>query len=214
MNLMNLRSPLFVALLCSTCFVTFAQKEDKPNALQLFLQANADSTIIFQYELYSVQLSPYYILSKKADTITAYTYKALPKLDKRIRLPRSIGAKIRHRNYIAINLVPIDVNIYFQPVYFSPKKLLNFWKNITKENPWQLADDSVDGHACIDSQGNRTGNYIYDGGGIYLYLITKNEIKKLDYYAPQFFEKEVCPGRKGRISILKIEQLFDRHFHL
>ncbi|WP_152542025.1 hypothetical protein [Pedobacter sp. V48] len=75
---MNLRPLLFVALLSSIYFVTLAQKEDKPNALQLFLQANADSTIIFQYEPYSVQLSPYYILSKKADTITAYTYKARP----------------------------------------------------------------------------------------------------------------------------------------
>ncbi len=213
MNVMNLRSLLFVVLLCSTCFVTFAQKEDKPNALQLFLQANADSTIIFQQSSNWFPQSPYYILSKKADTITAYTYKALPKLDKRIKLPRSIGLKIRHRNSIAVNLVPIDVNMYFQPIYFSPKKLLNLWKNIGKETPWQLADDSVDGHACIDSQGNRTGNYIYDGGGINLYLITKNEIKKLDYYAPQFFEK-VCPGRKGRISILKIEHLFDKHFDL
>ncbi|WP_288880470.1 hypothetical protein [Pedobacter panaciterrae] len=210
---MNLRFLLFVALLCSACFVTSAQKEKKPNALQLFLQANADSTIIFQRSSNWIHVpSPYYTLSKKTDTITAYTYKSLPKLDKRIKLPRSIAVKIRERDYLAVNWLPIDVNMYFQPVYFSPKKLLNFWKNIGKENAWLLADDSVDGHACIDNQGNRTGNYIYDGGGIYLYLITKNEIKKLDYYAPQFFEKEVCPGRKGRISILKIEQLFDRHF--
>ncbi|WP_214225116.1 hypothetical protein [Pedobacter sp. B4-66] len=211
---MNLKSLLFIFLLGSFSFATFAQIKEEPNALQLFLQANADSTIIFQYAPYTAQLSPYYILSKKSDTITAYTYKALPRLDKRIKLPRSIGLKIRHRNYIAISSAPIDVNIYFEPVYFSSKKLLDFWKNVGKESPWQLADDSADGHACVDKDGNRTGNYVYDGGGVYLYLITKNEIKKLDYYAPQFFEKEVCPGRKGRISILKIEQLFDRHFQL
>lgn len=211
---MNLKSLLFIFLLGSINFATFAQRKEKPNALQLFLQANADSTIIFQHSSNWLPLSPYYILSKKSDTITAYTYKALPRLDKRIKLPLSVALKIQYRNYVAVNLVPIDVNIYFQPVYFSPKKLLNFWKNIGKESPWQLADDSVDGHACVDKDGNRTGSYVYDGGEIYLYLITKNEIKKLDYYAPQFFEKEVCPGRKGRISILKIEQLFDRHFHL
>lgn len=210
---MNFRSLLPLLLLTAVSFVSFAQKGNKPNALQLFLQANADSTIIFQQSSNWSPQSPYYILSKKADTITAYTYKALPQLDKRIKLPHSIGLKIRHGNYIAVNLVPIDVNIYFQPIYFSPKKLLSFWKNIGKEKPWQLTDDSVDGHACIDSHCNRTGNYIYDGGGIYLYLITKSEIKKLDYYAPKFFE-EVCPGRKGRISILKIEHLFDKHFDL
>ncbi|WP_449439328.1 hypothetical protein [Pedobacter steynii] len=60
-----------------------------------------------------------------------------------------------------------------------------------QRNPWQLADDSVDGHACIDSQGNRTGNYIYDGGGINLYLITKNEIKNWTIMLLSFLKRFV-----------------------
>lgn len=42
-------------------------------------------------------------------------------------------------------------------------------------------------------------------------LITKNEIKKISFYAPEFYEKE-CPGRKGRIEIIKIQAYFLSHF--
>jgi hypothetical protein len=49
---------------------------------------------------------------------------------------------------------------------------------------------------------------IYDGGGIKLYLITKDAIKILDYYAPDYYE-ETCPGRADRIAVLNIAKLFN-----
>jgi hypothetical protein len=38
-------------------------------------------------------------------------------------------------------------------------------------------------------------------------LITKNATKRLDFYAPYIYEKQ-CPGRKGRVAIIKIATLF------
>jgi len=57
--------------------------------------------------------------------------------------------------------------------------------------------------------------YISDGGGMNLYnLIIKGEIRRLHYDLPGYFRKdEVCTGRPDRVSILKIDDLFESYFH-
>ncbi|MFD2288645.1 hypothetical protein ACFSOV_21225 [Pedobacter petrophilus] len=66
-----------------------------------------------------------------------------------------------------------------------------------KQKPWQINDDSIDGESCPNTKNGYDKN-IYDGGWINLYLIFKINIKRLYFYAPQYYEKEVCPGREVR----------------
>ena len=54
-------------------------------------------------------------------------------------------------------------------------------------------------------------NLISDGGDVHLYLLTKNEIKQLHFYAPDYYN-EKCPGRKGRTTLLELMRLFDSNF--
>ena len=73
-------------------------------------------------------------------------------------------------------------------------------------HPWQLLDDKAEGRGCpVMENGDR--HEVYDGDGYKMMLITKNEIRILDFYAPSFYEK-YCPGREGRRAMIKIVKLF------
>jgi len=72
-------------------------------------------------------------------------------------------------------------------------------------NLWNIVDDSVDGIGCPDGKGGNVNN-LADGGEINLYLITKEKIKELQFYAPGFYEEQ-CPGRTGRRVILKLDKI-------
>lgn len=175
-----------------------------------FLKKNADTTFILKYESNWLHAPEYFIISKKGDTISSYTYRSGPKIDKRITLPRNIAYKLHQRNSLDIVHTPVDINFYFNPKYLHQDTLMQFWTSIMKLSPWKITDDSVDGEGCPLINGNK--KHISDGGGIMLDLITKNGIKNLYFYAPDFFEKEGCPGRPGRKSILGISKLFSTYF--
>ncbi|MBB6274085.1 hypothetical protein HDF26_004558 [Pedobacter cryoconitis] len=177
-----------------------------------FLKANADTTFILQYTSNWMHTPEYLIISKKGDTISSYTYKSLPKVDKRINLPRAIGYQLNKRNTLDMYATTVDINLYFNPKYLSSDTLKQFWTSIVKLSPWQIKDDSIDGNGCPLTNDNKSRKTINDGGGIILDLITKNGIQRLNFYAPDFFEKEVCPGRAGRKSILGISKLFETYF--
>jgi hypothetical protein len=81
------------------------------------------------------------------------------------------------------------------------------WDKLLKERPWTLLDDEGQGPGCkIKSKATPE---IFDGGGVNLYLITKNEIKQLYFYAPGFYQ-QFCK-RQGRKAVIKIESLFRKY---
>jgi len=176
-----------------------------------YLQKNADTTILLERINYRINRSIYFMISKVGDTISIYQYQQLKEIDKRIMLPKAIAYKLYKRNRLNYINEPVDINIYFNPIYLNKDSSIFFWQSLLKQEPWRINDDSVDGESCPDAKNGYDKN-VYDGGGINLYLITKNNIKRLYFYAPQYYEKEVCPGRKGRQAIIKIENLFKTYF--
>lgn len=176
-----------------------------------YLQRNADSTILFERMNYRINKPEYFIVSKVGDTISIYSYQQLKEIDKKILLPNALGYTLYKRNRLDYLNEPIDINIYFNPHYLDRDSSKIFWQFLLKQQPWKIHDDSIDGEGCPNVKNGYDRN-IYDGGGINLYLVTKNNIKRLYFYAPKYYEKEVCPGRKGRQAILEIEALFKTYF--
>lgn len=200
---------LFIFLSLTSIKNTFGQERKEITPIHEFLQKNADSTLILEYENNWLHITQYQVLSKKEDTIAIYMYKPLPQIDKRIILPKAMSYKMYQRNFLNAFSIPVDINFYFNPKYLPKDSLKLFWKKIETLKPWTIKDDAVEGNGCPIEDKN--GVSISDGGGITLFLITKAEIKKLYFYAPDFFE-EYCPGRKGRISIMKLSKLFTSYF--
>lgn len=202
-----------LAMICCSIKLYAQAPEDKIKAItpmHEFLKANMDSTIILQFNSNWIHSPEYFILSKKGDTLTAFKYQTLPAYDNRIVMPKSVASKLRKNRITQIFSTPIDINQYFNPQFIDPDSIRKLWNNLSSLHPWQMKDDAKDGLGCPLEKG-KDPIQIYDGGGITLFLITKDDIKKLSFYAPGFYEKE-CPGRKGRQDILKIEQYFLTHF--
>jgi hypothetical protein len=173
--------------------------------LHKFMQLNADTTFILEHQSGWLGPPKYLILSKKGDTTTAYIYDTPPKAN--VLMPNSIRSAIHKANGYNPNR-NIEVNQFFRPVPMPNEFDGKAWKMLLAERPWNISDDKVDGRGCPPKKDR---SEIDDGGTTNLYLITAGEIKTLSFYAPDFYEKE-CPGRKGRQSILKIDQLFSELF--
>lgn len=175
--------------------------------LHKFMQVNADTTLMFEYESNWLGPPKYWLMSKKGDTTTAYIYDTAFK-NNNVLMPRSVRTAINKVNGHE-TWEKIEVNHFFKPVKTPEEFKGKIWGMLMSEQPWNIADDNVDGHGCpIKGQNSHE---ISDGGCIKLYLITAKEIKTLAFYAPGFYE-EHCPGRKGRKSILKIEKIFNEFF--
>jgi hypothetical protein len=176
--------------------------------LHEFMQANSDSTIVLEYTGNWLVAPNLLLLSRKSDTINAYTYRDLsfPSAYQK-PMPSKIGRELLKKG---IWTVPVSVNAYFKPKDLDPKIVTRFWAEVASLNPWLLTDDATQGQGCPpvkSKDGIVRDTNIYDGGGIRLYLITSSAIKILDYNAPGYYE-ESCPGRADRIALLKIEKLF------
>ncbi|TCD28994.1 hypothetical protein EZ456_02205 [Pedobacter psychrodurus] len=196
---------IFILMLTLCSAITFAQKKHSATPLFKFLKANADSTIVMSYES-SWGINPvYFMLSKKGDTINAYTYKIAVVLDQRNVVPHNIQYRL-YQNTQAL----ADVNSNFYINYLSSDSLKNFWKEIVALKPWNINDDQTDGAGCPVEK-DSLQRQIRDGSTIKLHLITKKEIKELSFYAPEYYEKQICPGRVGRQTILRIEKLFETY---
>ncbi|PWS26574.1 hypothetical protein DHW03_17560 [Pedobacter yonginense] len=183
-----------------------AQVKNSAMPLERFFKSNADSTIIIHYESNWGIKPTYFILSKKGDTINTYTYITHMKSDRRNVLPHNLAYRLYQNT-----LVEADINPYFNTKYLSADSLKAFWNEVSVLKAWYINDDQIDGVGCAVDK-NDFKNQIFDASNIKLTLITKRGIKQLSFYAPQYYEKEVCPGRVGRQVIIKIENLFNAYF--
>lgn len=192
---------IFALIFTLHSVIVFAQKYNA-TPLFKFLKTNADSTIVLSYES-TWEIDPlYYMLSKKGDTVNAYTYKIQSVLDKRIVIPHNMRYKLYQNTRI-----PASINSYFNIRYLSADSLKIFWKKLIVLQPWHINDDKVNGAGCPIEK-DSLQRQIRDASFIKLHLITKKRIKELSFYAPEYYENEICPGRKGRQIIIKIEKLF------
>lgn len=208
---MKARSPLQLVFLIFMLLSKFilAQETIKNIApLYKYLQDNADSTIVLTYNQDFLHPVRHFIISKKSDIVTLYLYESPYDWKRRTNMPVNVRNFFQKREF-DINRLQIDTNSFFNAKYVKPKKAKILWQKTMKYRPWQISDDTVDGEGC-PIIGDRKYS-IFDGVTMKLFLITNNNIKQLRFYAPDFYN-EKCPGRSGRLNILKIEQMFKEYF--
>ena len=201
----------FIGFLLIESVTVYAQKDLKSSPLFKFLKRNADTTIVFHYENTWGIPPKYMILSKKGDTLSAFTYNVVDNIEKRAVMPHNFRYKLYEVSLLKFDKGPAAINEFFHPKYLSVDSIQYLWSLIVLQNPWKVMDDRVDGSGCPFVKGGRQGA-IRDGTTYVLDLITKNRILNLKFYAPYYYEKEVCPGRDGRQRILIIDKLFQNYF--
>jgi hypothetical protein len=205
---------LFLFFIFSLLKLNIYAQKSGITAMHKFMQLNSDTTVILEFKTNWLGIGPeYYLLSKKDDTISCYTYKELRK-PIRALIPEKISWAIFKYNTNNIASVAVDINIHFNPFEIKRDSVLKFWKDVTALNPFLIKDDLIDGDGCPpikNKDGSTHNSIVYDGGEVKIYLITKDKIKELNFYAPDFYEK-ICPGREGRVAILKMVKLFKDKF--
>jgi hypothetical protein len=190
--------------------VTYGQRHNSAPLFEFF-QQHADSTIILSHLQTIYDYPEYYIVSKTGDTINMYTYRyyAPIKTPGKVDVPKAIAQRVNKTNYEAMRALP-DINALFQVKVVSKDTLNRLWNAISRERIWEIKDDKMDGKGCPIIPGKENVS-LFDGGGPIFRLLTKEGSKELEFYAPNFFE-EYCPGRKGRISAVRVEKLFKDYF--
>lgn len=186
-----------------------AQTQLDDSEIARMMQKLADTTIIIQYPSVWNQGPLLRFLSKKGDTINAYAYER-PKYRKiNIKIPRSIARTILTKDYSDYASEPVALNRYFIIRDINQDTLQKMWNDVAKLRLWRIKDDAIEGSGCPVIK--KSYMEIYDGGGIYILLISKTDIKPLNFYAPDEFEK-FCPGRKGRQNAIKLSSLVYKIF--
>ncbi len=203
----NMRVIIYLIAFCFFSSTVKSQNNSGITPMHKFFQKHADSTyIISSANKFYIE---YKILSKVNDTISTYIYKTNTTLGPKLReIPKAFRDAFLENNGNLIYFIPVDINVFFQPTYLSLDSLKQFWEKSSKLKMWDVNDDKIDGEGCDVKQ---NGFAISDGGQIYLHLITKDKIKELFFYAPDYYN-EKCPGRKGRKAILELSNLFTIYF--
>lgn len=206
----NLTRLFLSSLILSLATVASLAQTPKLSPLRTFLQQDADTTIVFQYTTNWLGRSFHYayFMCKKDAQIKFYAHRDFV-WDS---LPHTAENQKPLGGLLEITQVPEARNKFFNPLSIAPEQLNQLWADLMSVKPWLIRDDKLDGEGCPEKY-RRKGNSIeevniYDGGGIQLSLLTRNQVKILDFYAPDYYEKQ-CRGRAGRKAILKIAAMFD-----
>jgi len=201
---------VILLLVMSFTFNAHAQRH-KSAPLFDFFEKNSDSTIVLSHLQNIYEYPDYFIVSKKGDTINMYTYRFRNLIETpiNVEVPKAFAKAIARVNYMAIDQAPA-INTLLK-VMVVDKQILNmFWKDLINEQIWNIKDDAIEGEGCPVVKGKNVVE-IFDGGGPLFKLITKERIKDLKFYSPVFYEAH-CPGRSGRISAIKVQELFKTYF--
>lgn len=179
----------FIIFISNPCF----GQENGLIKIQKLLQENTDTAFIFQvYNTYELDYPSFKVLSKTKDKISLFEYK--------------IDQTNENESITNKSQRPFDINTskFYNSINIDSKDAKLFWEKLIKLKPWSIKDDVVEGEGCPEK-------YINHQTGISFYLIAKEKIQKLKFYAPKYFEK-VCATRTGRKMIIKIDRLFERYF--
>lgn len=206
---------ILISIFVCTTHELRAQSVQKADSLFLRLQKHTDSTIIIEHQSNWLQSKKYYIISKKSDTLNVFTYRDVTAFDSRTGIISGIKQEMRGKDRHKILRLAPDINEFFH--FYSMRKdtVKRFWNRLMSLKPSSLKDDSVFGKGCppippkIDENGNKViiDRNVYDGGSFLIFLITKDKIKTLHYYAPDYYY-ERCPEIKYRLSALQIANIF------
>lgn len=202
-------------LLCLLFGITVhAQLEKSP--LFAFLQKEADSTLVITHSSAwggPIQLK---LLSKKADTISMYTYKYDRSLHigKIKMIPKAVQNKLLSvfidESIKIMDPYLVAPNLLFKPQNISLDSVQRCWQLMMESKIWTASNEKEIG---CPHKTNTVIDFIDDGHSIVYYRITKDKIEKLDFYEPEYFENEKrCPGNPNRIAAIKAQELFNQYF--
>jgi hypothetical protein len=118
--------------------------------------------------------------------------------------PLALKYKFLDEDELFRQTVP-DTNRYFIPHKVDYRVRNQNWININQLNIWSLKDDNEKTDTC------QRKCVVMDGSVYAFYLITKTQIRRLDFDNPDFYE-ECCPGNKNRQAALAILKIFESSF--
>lgn len=201
----------FLAIILSlfTYYQVSAQTQLNDSEIAKAMQKLADTTIIVQYPSVWNDGPQLHFLSKKGDTINAYVYQRLKHRKLNTKVPGGVARAILLKDFSEYNSEPVRLNRYFTIKDTNPDTLKKLWNDVARLRLWNTKDDAVEGSGCPVTKNSNV--FVEDGGGIYILLISRVEIKPLNFYDPQEFEK-YCPGRAGRQTAIRLSGMFYKIF--
>ena len=170
--------------------------------LHLFFQKNADSTIIIEYPTASYDPHRYGLLTKTGDTIITFKYDAIQN-NLKVLMPKRLGALISLEKYKYFGSAA-DINPYFTIVNLPVDTLRSFWKRKETMDIWKVVVDN----RAPNCEKKYTVSTHPDK--LIIYLITKKEIKLLEYESAFLYEK-ICPGNFSRKTAVGLYYLFETY---
>ncbi|WP_156166648.1 hypothetical protein [Pedobacter sp. BMA] len=181
--------------------------------MHLFFKQYADSTIILEFPKYEDDPAVYQVLSKDKGFVNGFKYQPIDTTYRNVSnrsksMAPEFFAQLSARKML-YKLRPADINIFFKMTQTKTDSLKNLWQSITKMQLWRMQDDR-DYPACSEGSTFAT---VTDGGYIIIHLITRDKIKTLFYYAPEFYEEQ-CPGNEHRKNALNLAVLFEKYIPL
>lgn len=192
-----------------SCNFLNAQTQLNDSEIARVMQKLADTTIILQYPSVWNNGPLLHFLSKKGDTINAYSYQRPNQRKTSSNVPTAVARAILLKDWSDYAREPVSINRYFTINDINPDTLKKLWNDVTKLHLWKIKDDAIEGAGCPVKKHSSVS--VEDGGGLYILLISRIEIKPLNFYAPQEFEKH-CPERKGRQTAIKLSGMVNQIF--
>lgn len=193
-------------LVFSACGLISAQHNTGITPMHLFFKDNADSTLIMEYPTHSYDPPTYRILTKSGDTITLFEYAPILPYQNGIKMSKKLRASIFFKKIEQTN-GPADINAYFNGIKLADDSLKNFWTETRKLNPWLLAPDRT----LAGCPTNKPIPAISHTGEIIFYLITKDQVKRMEYIGVHHIEAS-CPGNITRQRVINLQKLFEYYF--
>lgn len=144
------------------------------------------------------------MIVKRGHRLACYRYRDIGLLNAH-RGADSTGAGGRF-----IFSLPEELRKHLTVVPMDQDSLWAFWRALNATPIWKVSDDTSDGYGCPAQKG-KDKVVVNDGSGYSLLRISGKELKVLSFSDPAFFEG-LCPGRPGRVAIVKVAGLFDRYF--
>lgn len=169
--------------------------------MHTFFQKYADSTVIIEYPTNSYAPLVYKIVTNTGDTVNAFEYNAIQKLETAI-MPTRLRSHMLMEKYKYFGGAA-SVNPYFNLVNLPVDTLKVIWNKIDSLRLWTLT---------VDNEVPKCRNIPFSPhpDQIIIHLITKKEIKTLSFSNALLFE-EYCPGNMNRRPVVELYNFFSRY---